>query len=309
MGPGGEGRYPAESPPRRAAARPSLRSVAGFPRSLGRRLSVPTHLEPRTSHASDDHRLRTLARPRAWPGPRHARALGAGGSRPALRGAPAVLRGDAAAGASGAPSFRPDPHLRAGRAGAVRVRRDRAAHRPDPSGPAARGSRRQAARGVVDVRRAQHDRAAGVRACAVRGAGAADAVVRRASGDAGQARTPAPGRAVPSSGPKPVARRRIQRRRPADAQRAAAGAGHAAAGGASQPGRIPGVAPRGRLSNAPSRRRPRSSGRRSRPRPSPPPRPARRHLARPDAAETTHGAQTMRLGSRTGPNSCSTAVA
>src|SRR5579875_3660026 len=93
-------------------------------------------------HDSRHHRLRTIARPRQGAGARHARTLGAGRSRPAIRGSPAFVPGDEGTRASRAASVRPDSDLRGRRSRAVRDGRDRAAHRRAPCGPAAaRGQR------------------------------------------------------------------------------------------------------------------------------------------------------------------------
>src|SRR5579875_2314942 len=119
-------------------------------------------------HDSRHHRLRTIARPRQGAGARHARTLGAGRSRPALRGSPAFVPGDEGTRASRAASVRPDSDLRGRRSRAVRDGRDRAAHRRAPCGPAAARGQRAGARDRMDVRRAQHRGTAGPELVTVR---------------------------------------------------------------------------------------------------------------------------------------------
>src|SRR6478752_3291131 len=65
-------------------------------------LGIRTRRRPEPPDEPHHHRLQGLARPRPGPGARHARPLGARRGGPALRRAPADVRGDETAGAPGA---------------------------------------------------------------------------------------------------------------------------------------------------------------------------------------------------------------
>ncbi|KAG1265426.1 hypothetical protein G6F65_014192 [Rhizopus arrhizus] len=129
-------------------------------RSFGGTLEArPVGLQepPDVSHP---HCLRHLPRSRPGPGPRHARALGAGRTGRGLRRAAADLRRDEAARPPRKESIWADSDLAGRRTGPVRIRR----HRPAPGrtvpGPVAARSGCAHARDHVDVRRAEHGGAA-----------------------------------------------------------------------------------------------------------------------------------------------------
>src|SRR5690606_16846123 len=166
--------------------------------------------------APGHHRLRGLPRWRPRPRARHARALGAGGSRGTLRRDALDVRGTQATRAPCAAAVRPDPDLPGRWRRAVRIRRHRPAPRRTPSRPAACRPCRPRARHRLAVRRPVHGGTANRRARAGAVPGARPALARGEAAAAGRTHPcpPAPARRV--SRRAAMAGRRVQRGRPDD---------------------------------------------------------------------------------------------